>query len=84
MCLCLHFACAALCSYGHCEAVEQLIELSERKGKVRDDMELQGASNVARQHDRGSLVQLLESILEDEMGCYTPRGSRGFGVVSPP
>lgn len=72
---CLHFACAAQCSYGHCEAVEQLIDLSERRGKVRDDMELQSALNVARSKDRLGVVQLLDNILEDETGCFTPRGS---------
>ena len=73
---CLLFACGSSDSvYGHCEAVKSLIELSEERGKMRDDLELQAALGLARTRERLGVVQLLEARLEDELGSFTPRGA---------
>lgn len=55
------------------DAVARLLDLCEEKGLVRDDMELQAALGLARRRQRSSVVQLIESRLEDEEGMFTPR-----------
>jgi hypothetical protein len=55
------------------DVVEKLIDQSEARGKVRDDMELQAALGVARAKQRAGVKQLLADMLEDETGLFTPR-----------
>ena len=55
------------------EVVEKLIDWSECRGKPRDDLELQAALGMARKAKRSGVVHLLEDMINDEEGMFTPR-----------
>lgn len=69
----LLFACGSERDSGACEAVEKLVDCSEARGKERNDLELQAALGMARKMQRLSVAQLLEDMINDEDGLFTPR-----------
>ena len=53
--------------------MEKLVDCSEARGKERNDLELQAALGMARKMQRLSVAQLLEDMINDEDGLFTPR-----------
>ena len=58
------------------------MDYSEARGKERNDLELQAALGMARKMQRLSVAQLLEDMINDEDGLFTPVASRAHTPVT--